>query len=140
MIFAGFEFFVVSAVASAGDGVDMRALDTYIEWTERDPAGWPDELLRCVGQFFCQLTTRSAASAGKSPFGVLPSDASRARPRDVNVGPRPTCAKRRATMFGAAGRKGLTGLRRFGYIRKVPQTEKLTPSGGCAEAGSLKTR
>ena len=69
MIFAGFEFFVVSAVASAGDGVDMRALDTYIEWTERDPAGWPDELLRCVGQFFCQLTTRSAASAGKSPFG-----------------------------------------------------------------------
>ena len=44
-------------------GVDTGVAGTYIGWTERDPAGWPEKLLRSLGRLFLsQITSRDALS------------------------------------------------------------------------------
>ena len=57
-----------TAVCNLSHGVDTRAAETYIGWTERDPAGWPEMLLRSWAFF---VADNSVALSESVPFRVV---------------------------------------------------------------------
>ena len=61
-------------VCACRSGLTRGVAGTYIEWTERDPAGWPERLLRKLGQIFLsQITSRDALSRQLVLFDGRPS-------------------------------------------------------------------